>query len=90
MARISWENNILGFVPKTDWLDIPFEPKRQNDPIDSLFGDRKTDNLVAEYESIAAEYQIPVLVYHQKRTETNGNEQSKKPHKIRVFRSFQS
>jgi hypothetical protein len=61
MARIAWENNILGFVPKTDWLDIPFNPTRQNDPIDSLFGDRKTDNLVAEYESIAAEYQIPVM-----------------------------
>ena len=61
MARVSWENNILGFVPKTDWLDIPFNPTRQNDPIDSLFGDKKTDNLVAEYESIAAEYQIPVM-----------------------------
>lgn len=61
MARVSWENNILGFVPKTDWLDIPFNPTRQNDPIDTLFGDRKTDNLVAEYESIAAEYQIPVM-----------------------------
>ena len=61
MSKISWENNILGFVPKKDWLDIPFEPTRQNDPIDALLGDSKTDNLVAEYESIAAEYQIPVM-----------------------------
>lgn len=58
---ISWENNILGFVPKQDWLDIPFNPVRQNDPIDALFGDDKTDNIVASWESIAAEYQIPVM-----------------------------
>lgn len=59
--RVSWENNILGFIPKTDWLDIGFNPQRQNDPIDTLFGDDKTDNLVAEYETIAAQYQIPVM-----------------------------
>ena len=58
---VKWEDNILGFVPKKDWLDVGFQPQRQNDPIDSLFGDTKTDNLVAEYESIAAEYQIPVM-----------------------------
>lgn len=61
MPRIAWENNILGFIPKEDWLDIPFNPTRPNDPIDALFGDVKTDNLVAEWESIAAEYQIPVM-----------------------------
>ena len=59
--KTTWENNILGFVPKKDWLDIPFNPTRQTDPIDVLFGDKKTDNLVAEWESIAAEYQIPVM-----------------------------
>ena len=58
---IKWENNILGFIPKTDWLDIPFQVTRPNDPADQLFGDRKTDNLVAEWESIANEYQIPVM-----------------------------
>ena len=61
MGKTTWENNILGFVPKKDWLDIPFNPTRQTDPIDGLFGDKKTDNLVAEWESIAAEYQIPVM-----------------------------
>lgn len=61
MPVIKWENNILGFVPREDWLDIPFNPTRQTDPIDSLFGDQKTDNLVAEWESIASEYQIPVM-----------------------------
>jgi len=58
---IRWENNILGFVPKTDWLDVPFQIARPNDPADQLFGDIKTDNLVAEWESIASEYQIPVM-----------------------------
>lgn len=61
MARIAWENNILGFVPKTDWLDVPFQIQRPNDPADLLFGDQRTDNLVAEWESIASEYQIPVM-----------------------------
>lgn len=61
MAVIKWENNILGFIPKTDWLDIPFQVKRPDDPADALFGDQKTDNLVAEWESIANEYQIPVM-----------------------------
>lgn len=58
---IKWENNILGFIPKTDWLDVPFQITRPNDPADALFGDLKTDNLVAEWESIASEYQIPVM-----------------------------
>ena len=72
MPGIRWENNILGFVPKSDWLDVPFEPKRQNDPIDGLLGDQKTDNLIAEYESIAAEYQIPVMAqFHGFDTEAN-------------------
>lgn len=58
---ISWENNILGFIPKKDWLDIPFQVSRPNDPADQIFGDQKTDNLVAEWQSIAAEYQIPMM-----------------------------
>ena len=58
---IKWENNILGFIPRTDWLDVPFQITRPGDPADALFGDQKTDNLVAEWESIASEYQIPVM-----------------------------
>ena len=58
---IKWENNILGFIPKTDWLDIPFQVTRPNDPADEIFGDQKTDNLVAEWQSIADEYRIPVM-----------------------------
>ena len=61
MPKIAWENNILGFVPKTDWLDVGTIVARPNDPVDQLIGDTKTDNLVAEWESLASEYQIPVM-----------------------------
>jgi hypothetical protein len=60
--EIRWEDNIFGKVTKEDWLEIGKQvPTRQNDPIDGLFGDEKTDNLVAKWESIAAEYSIPVM-----------------------------
>ena len=72
MPNIKWENNIMGFIPQTDWLDIGFNPTRPTDPIDTLFGDTKTDNLVAEWESIASEYQIPVMAqFHGFDTEAN-------------------
>lgn len=61
MPAIRWENNIMGFIPPTDWLDIPFQVQRPGDPADQVFGDQRTDNLVAEWESIANEYQIPVM-----------------------------
>lgn len=58
----TWEDNLYGFVRKEDWLDVgSIVPTRQNDPIDRLFGDSKTDNLVAKWESIASEYGIPVM-----------------------------
>ena len=56
-----WENNILGFVPKKDWLDVGTLVERPNDPVDQLINDQKTENLVAEWESLAAEYQIPIM-----------------------------
>ena len=56
-----FENNILGLIPKEEWLDMGFRVNRPNDPIDGLFGDDKTDNLVAAWQSIANEYQIPVM-----------------------------
>ena len=62
MANTRWEDNIFGKVRKEDWLDVGAQvPTRQTDPVDSLFGDDKTDNLVAKWESIAAEYSIPVM-----------------------------
>lgn len=66
-----WKDNILGFVPEQDWLSIGFTPKRQNDPIDSLFSDTKTDNLVAYWQTIASEYQIPMMAqFHAFDTES--------------------
>lgn len=56
-----FENNILGFIPQEEWLDMGFQVNRPNDPIDGLFNDDKTDNLVAAWQSIASEYQIPVM-----------------------------
>ena len=56
-----WRNDVLGFIPEADWLTVGFNVTRPNDPIDSLFGDQKTDNLVAEWQSIASEYQIPMM-----------------------------
>lgn len=56
-----FEDNILGFIPEEEWLNMGFQVNRPNDPIDSLFGDDKTDNLVAAWQSIADEYQIPVM-----------------------------
>lgn len=56
-----FKNNFLGFIPEQDWLSVGFDVARPNDPIDGLFGDERTDNLVAYWQSIAAEYQIPVM-----------------------------
>ena len=56
-----FENNILGLVSQAEWIDVGFEVKRQNDPIDGLFGDIRTDNLMAQWQTIASEYQIPVM-----------------------------
>lgn len=58
---MTWENNIFGMIPQTEWLNVGFNVTRPNDPIDGLLGDEKTDNLVARWQSIAAEYQIPVM-----------------------------
>lgn len=58
---IKWENNIAGMLPESERLSIPFNPTRPNDPIDGLFGDLKTDNIMAEWESLASRYQIPAM-----------------------------
>ena len=38
-----------------------FAVTRQNDPVDTILGDEKTDNLIARWESIASQYQIPMM-----------------------------
>lgn len=67
-----WRENILGFVQPEEWLDVGFEVTRPNDPIDGLFGDERTNNIVAYWQSIASEYQIPVMAqFHGFDTEAN-------------------
>lgn len=62
MADIRWEDEIFGKVAQQDWIDVGAQvPTRQSDPIDGLFGDEKTENLVAHWETIANEYQIPMM-----------------------------
>lgn len=56
-----FRDNVLGFIPEKDWLSVGFDVTRQGDPIDGLFGDERTDNLVAYWQTIANEYQIPVM-----------------------------
>lgn len=58
---INWEKNIFGMIPEAEWLNVGFNVTRQSDPIDGLFGDQRTDNLMAAWQTIASEYQIPVM-----------------------------
>lgn len=65
-----FKDNILGLVPEEDWLSIGFTPERPNDPIDGLFEDIRTDNIVAYWQTIAAEYQVPMMAqFHAYDTE---------------------
>lgn len=65
-----FKDNILGFIPESEWLNIDFTPVRPNDPIDGLFEDIRTDNIVAYWQSIASEYQIPMMAqFHAYDTE---------------------
>lgn len=68
----TYENNIFGFIKPEEWLNVGFNVTRQNDPIDRLFGDEKTNNIAASYQTIASEYQIPVMAqFHAFDTEAN-------------------
>lgn len=68
----NYENGIFGFIKPEEWLDVGFNVTRQNDPIDRLFGDEKTNNIAARWQTIAAEYQVPVMAqFHGFDTEAN-------------------
>ena len=57
-----WEENVFGRVEQKDWIDVgSLVPTRPNDPIDGLFGDVKTDNIMASWETLASQYQIPMM-----------------------------
>ena len=62
---------ILGMIPQTEWLDVGFNVTRPNDPLDAIIGDQRTNNIYAAWQSIASEYQLPVMAYfHSPDTES--------------------
>lgn len=68
----NFEENIFGLIPQREWLDVGFQVTRPNDPVDGLIDDVKTNNIVAYWQSIASEYQIPVMAqFHGYDTEAN-------------------
>lgn len=61
-----------GLVPQEEWLDVGFQVRRPNDPFDQLIGDLRTNNIIAKWRYIAAEYQTPVMAqFHAYDTEAN-------------------
>lgn len=68
----SFENNIFGLIPKEEWLDVGFNVTRPNDPVDALFPDEYSENLVAKWQEIANQYQLPVMAdFHSFDSRTN-------------------
>lgn len=64
--------NILGLIPQAEWLDVGFNVARPNDPLDALIGDERTNNIMATWQSISSEYQIPIMAsFHGFDTEAN-------------------
>lgn len=65
-------DTILGMIPQEEWLDVGFNVTRPNDPLDALIGDERTNNIMATWQSIASEYQIPIMAnFHAFDTEAN-------------------
>lgn len=68
---MEWKNGVYGLVPENEWINVGFNVARPNDPFDALIGDTRTDNIMAAWQSIAAEYQIPVMAnFHAFDTES--------------------
>jgi len=56
-----FEEGVFGLIAKENWLEVGYDVTRPNEPADQLFGDIKTDNLIAYWESIASNYNLPVM-----------------------------
>ena len=54
-------NETLGMVNPADLLSTGFQISRPNDPLEGLFTDQQTNNLVATYHTLASQYQIPQM-----------------------------
>lgn len=51
----------LGMVNPADLLETGFTISRPADPLEGLFDDQQTPNLVATYHTLASQYQIPQM-----------------------------
>lgn len=61
-----------GLIPQEEWLDVGFQVRRPNDPLDGLVGDIRTGNIMAKWQSIAAEYQTSIMAqFHAFDVEAN-------------------
>lgn len=56
-----FENNIFGMVSPEELLEIGYDVTRPNDPVDQVFDDVKTDSLLAYWDTIQDQYNIPVM-----------------------------
>lgn len=56
-----FRDHILGMLQPADLISTGFNVSRPADPLEGLFDDIRTDNLVATYHTIATEYQIPQI-----------------------------
>lgn len=54
-------NGVLGLARPADLLQTGMTVTRPNDPLEGLFTDQQTDNLVAEWYTVASKYQIPQM-----------------------------
>ena len=57
----NFENGIFGMIPAEAWLQVGFDVYRPADPVDQVMGDIRTENIVAYWESMAAQYGLPVM-----------------------------
>lgn len=87
-------NETLGMVAEADLLQTGFNISRPNDPLEGLFAAQQTENLVAEYYTIASEYAIPQMaqfhafdVQAQKSERAPINEQNVEKGLIKVKRN---
>ena len=54
-------NHTLGMLQPKDLIDTGFLIERPNDPVEQLFDDMQTDNLIASYYTLASQYTIPQM-----------------------------
>lgn len=70
-------NETMGMVSEADLLTTGFMVQRPNDPLEGLFTDQQTDNLVAEWYTMASEYQIPQMAqFHAFDTEAQKSDRA--------------